>query len=106
MQRFTVKHERRRQRHLILLQLKGKLMFFFDLFTAPALGTIEFHYVTTPFLIRELIDAIFVAVERRQAGIDAQAGVPKRINNGVRIKGLKIKGSGIHRASLLSVRIG
>lgn len=73
MQRSALQRQRRHRRNFRAGQIQSELMFLTDLCGAPALRAVKLHYVAPAIFVYKLIDAVLIAVQRRQAGIDAQA---------------------------------
>ncbi len=73
MQRSALQRQRRHRRDLCAGQIQSELMFLTDLCGAPALRAVKLHHVAPAIFVHKLIDAVLVTVQRREAGIDAQA---------------------------------
>ncbi|MOA53143.1 hypothetical protein D3C78_1765550 [compost metagenome] len=71
-------------------------MLFTDLLCTPAFWAIKFHHVTLTIFVHKLIDAVFIAVERRQPRINTQTYPFQRIHNQIGRKGFKIKCRVVH----------
>lgn len=66
-------------------------MFFLNLRLRPPFRTVEFNDKTAPIFIHKLINPVFIAIERRQTGINPNTYREKRIENQRGKQRLKIK---------------
>ena len=66
-------HRARHRRNLALGQLGDERVFFEDRRVAPARGPVELGDDRRPVFDADLVDAVFVAVERQQAAVAAHA---------------------------------
>lgn len=79
----AVVDHRRHYRYVALGEFEGEAVFFEDGFVGPALGTVELGDQRFAIFDADLVHAIFIAVERQNAGVaektDAFYGVEDQI---------------------------
>jgi len=84
VQRRAAQPQRRDHRNLALSELECERVLFGELRVAPALRAIELGDDARPVFQARLVDAVFVAVEREQPPVAAQADRFERVEHGVR----------------------
>src|SRR3989338_2340311 len=84
MQRFAVKRQRGHDGNFALDQFLHKGMLFKYGSIRPAQWTVEFRHQRCAFFHADLIDAVLVAIERKQTPIAAQTDAFQRIQYAIR----------------------
>jgi hypothetical protein len=103
-QTFPVALDGRRHGQFSGREFEGERMFFGNLRVAPARRPIELEDPQGAVVVTQLIDAIFVAVEREQAPGRLQADAFRSSENGARVECIERRGCRMrhsHRGTLM-----
>src|SRR5690349_24911067 len=100
----SIAHDGRRHRQFRRREFERERMLLAYLRVAPASRTVELEDPQDAVVVTQLIDAIFIAVEREQAPGRLQADAFRRVENGFGVESVERRGCRMrhsHRRTLM-----